>query len=128
MRYSLLNVAFHVSALLSNRTERTTKSWRPSNSRCSRDTPTDSLSALLWSSNASAALDSVETLRPFRLSSRNTLLSRLPSMIDPSAVRLGAASTSSGSEMGKRSTPGFSCWMPWYAYSLPSVPGNTFSP
>lgn len=57
-------------------------------------------SVLLWSSRASSALLSVVTLRPVRLSSRNTLLSLLPSMMDPSAVRLGADSTSSGREMG----------------------------
>lgn len=59
-------------------------------------------SVLLWSSRASAALLNVVTLRPVRLSSRNTLLSLLPSMMDPSAVRLGADSTNSGREMGSR--------------------------
>lgn len=64
----------------------------------------------LWSSSASAALLSVVMLRPVRLSSRNTLLSLLPRMMEPSAVRLGAASTSSGSEIGRRW--GVRRWLP----------------
>lgn len=57
---------------------------------------------LVWSSRASAAFEIVDSRRPVRLSTTNTLLSRLPRMMLPSAVRLGAASTSSGSEMGRR--------------------------
>jgi hypothetical protein len=59
-------------------------------------------SELLWSSSASAALLMVCTRRPVVRSSRKTLLSLLPRMMEPSAVRLGADSTSSGREIGRR--------------------------
>mmetsp|Transcript_17812 Transcript_17812/g.53385 ORF Transcript_17812/g.53385 Transcript_17812/m.53385 type:complete len:305 (+) Transcript_17812:218-1132(+) len=58
----------------------------------------------------------------------NTVVSRRPTMMEPSSARLGDASTSSGRVMDSRSSFAAFSSIPWNAYSPPSTPGTMCVP